>query len=168
MTHGPCHQKQVLWKLRKKRTFKSDFLLVHLPIEPLTDVNDLVLTLLVFPPSTETTNNLAHLHKHTWPDEDKNINLIGQSMQRSSQSIHASGKGQVGVRQGAAHQVTGVGTYVASFMVTAHMSHIQLKMGHHSWFFFCVCAHEICNSEEKWRSRYFWGCTYTKMLLVQW
>lgn len=44
-------------------------------------------------------------------------NLIGQAMQRTSKAIHGSAEGQVGVRQGAAHQVAGVGADVASFMV---------------------------------------------------
>lgn len=45
-------------------------------------------------------------------------NLIGQAVQRTSQTIHGSAEGQVGVRQGATHQVAGVGTDVASFVIT--------------------------------------------------
>lgn len=44
--------------------------------------------------------------------------LIGQTMQRTSQAIHGCTEGQVGVRQSTPHQVAGVGTDVASFMVT--------------------------------------------------
>lgn len=45
-------------------------------------------------------------------------NLIGQTVQRTSQTIHGGTEGQVGVRQGTAHQVAGVGTDVASFVIT--------------------------------------------------
>lgn len=38
-------------------------------------------------------------------------------MQRTSQAVHGSAEGQVGVGQGAAHQVAGVGADVASFVV---------------------------------------------------
>lgn len=44
--------------------------------------------------------------------------LIGQAVQRASKTIHGSAEGQIGVRKGAAHQVAGVGTDIASFMVT--------------------------------------------------
>lgn len=45
-------------------------------------------------------------------------NLIGQAMQRAGKAIHGSAEGQIGVRQGTAHQVAGVGADIASFMVT--------------------------------------------------
>lgn len=45
-------------------------------------------------------------------------NLIGQAMQRTSKTIHGSTECQIRVRQGAAHQVAGVGTDITSFMVT--------------------------------------------------
>ena len=44
--------------------------------------------------------------------------LICQSMQGPRQPIHGCRKGQIGVWEGAAHQVARVGTYVAAFMVT--------------------------------------------------
>lgn len=44
--------------------------------------------------------------------------LIRQSMQGPCQPIHGCCKGQIGVWKGTAHQVAGVGTYVATFMVT--------------------------------------------------
>lgn len=46
-------------------------------------------------------------------------NLVGQAMQRAGKTIHGSAERQIGVGQGAAHQVAGVGTDIASFMVTA-------------------------------------------------
>lgn len=44
-------------------------------------------------------------------------NLIGQAVQRTSQTIHGGAEGQVGVRQSTAHQVAGVGTDIPSFMI---------------------------------------------------
>ncbi len=65
--------------------------------------------------------------------EDNNLlgtNLIGQAVQRPSQTVHSSAKGQVGVRQGTAHQVAGVGTDVASFMVTVTSQKHIYKLEH--------------------------------------
>lgn len=45
-------------------------------------------------------------------------NLIGQAVQRTSQTVHGSAEGQVGVRQGTTHQVAGVSADISSFMVT--------------------------------------------------
>ena len=39
-------------------------------------------------------------------------------MQRSSQTVHGCAERQVGVRQSTAHQVAGVGTDIASLVVT--------------------------------------------------
>lgn len=44
-------------------------------------------------------------------------NLIGQAVQRTSQTVHGGAEGQVGVRQGTTHQVAGVGTDIASFVI---------------------------------------------------
>lgn len=44
--------------------------------------------------------------------------LIGQAVQRASETVHGSAEGQIGVRQGAAHQVAGVGADIAAFVVT--------------------------------------------------
>lgn len=54
-------------------------------------------------------------------------NLIGQAMQRTSQTIHGSAEGQVGVRQRTTHQVAGVGTDIASFMVTVTLQIHKLQ-----------------------------------------
>lgn len=43
--------------------------------------------------------------------------LIGQAVQRAGEAVHGSAEGQVGVGQGAAHQVAGVGADVAAFVV---------------------------------------------------
>lgn len=53
-------------------------------------------------------------------------NLIGQTMQRTSETIHRSAEGQIGVRQGATHQVAGVGTDIAAFMVTVKKKNIYI------------------------------------------
>ena len=45
-------------------------------------------------------------------------NLVGQAVQRTGQTIHGSAEGEVGVRQGAAHQMAGVGADIASLVVT--------------------------------------------------
>lgn len=43
--------------------------------------------------------------------------LVGESMQRTSKSIHGSTEGQVGIRQGTPHQVACVCTDVTTFMI---------------------------------------------------
>lgn len=48
----------------------------------------------------------------------KSTDLIGQAVQRARKAVHGSAEGQIGVGQGTAHQVAGVGTDVASFVVT--------------------------------------------------
>ena len=52
-------------------------------------------------------------------------NLIGQAVQRTSQTIHGGAEGQVGVRQSAAHQVAGVGADVSSFMIAATQENVH-------------------------------------------
>lgn len=44
--------------------------------------------------------------------------LVGEAVQGPGQPVHSSSEGEVGVRQRAAHQVTGVGADVAPFVVT--------------------------------------------------
>ena len=49
---------------------------------------------------------------------DRLFYLIGQSMERSSQSVHGSGKGKVGIREGTTHKMAGMGTHIATLVVT--------------------------------------------------
>ncbi|TMW48369.1 hypothetical protein DOY81_006551 [Sarcophaga bullata] len=44
--------------------------------------------------------------------------LIGQTVQRTSQTVHTGSKGEVGIAQGRANQVHGVGRYIATFVIT--------------------------------------------------
>lgn len=59
-----------------------------------------------------------------------NTNLIGQAMQWASKTVHGSTEGQVGVRQGTAHQVAGVGTDIASFVVAVKAGRNNYKRKH--------------------------------------
>lgn len=54
-------------------------------------------------------------------------NLVGQAMQRTSQTIHGSAEGEIGVRQGTTHQVAGVGTDIASLVVTVTLEKEIIK-----------------------------------------
>ena len=49
--------------------------------------------------------------------EDEDL-LVGEAVEGSGEAAHAGGEGQVGVRQGRAHQVGGVGRDVAALVVT--------------------------------------------------
>lgn len=51
-------------------------------------------------------------------------------MQRTSQTVHGSAEGQVGVREGTTHQVAGVGTDVAPFMVTVTLQNNNCESEH--------------------------------------
>lgn len=141
--HDIPSQKQVLQRLRKNRLLHSVSLRVYVVTALLTDDSSTpVLNLLMFPLSSRVLDNVQCIHTHTWHDEAWNTHLISQSMQRSSQPIHASGKGQVRVGQGTAHQVTGVGTHITSFVVTAHNTHSNQKVGSHIEILY-VCVH-VC------------------------
>lgn len=71
-------------------------------------------------------------------------NLIGQAMQRTSQTIHGSAEGQVGVRQGTTHQVAGVGTDITSFVVTVTLEKHNYNSKHVGIYYISTLSDKRC------------------------
>ena len=67
--------------------------------------------------------------------EDQHL-LVGEPVEGSSQAAHASGEGEVGVGEGRADQVGGVGRHIASLMVTVENS-IQFHLALHDFVLNC-------------------------------
>jgi len=57
--------------------------------------------------------------------------LVSETMEGSSKAVHACSKAQIGVGQGATHQVSRVGTHIASLVVTGTVAQHD---GMEQWF----------------------------------
>ena len=67
---------------------------------------------------SNTTHAYSRLTTHHATSNYTPTCLVGKSMEGSSKAVDASRKREVGVGKSTAHQVAGVSTDVASFMVT--------------------------------------------------